>query len=112
MTSAKSVGFDGFEEEFDCPIVTTIALPKHGHVESMPTRDLLIVLRTLLLPSIGMTDAALGRRPERNGHVYRPDRQVAFHTVADKPKAGTVGLRRATATLRGLSKASWTFFTP
>mgnify|MGYP001474240664 CR=1 len=51
----------------------------------MLVQDFLVVVRTILTASVGVMDAALGRRPECDGHVQRPDRQVPFHPVREGP---------------------------
>ena len=42
-------------------------------------------MRTILRPAICVMDAAFRRRSERDGHVQRPDRKIAFHPVRDSP---------------------------
>ena len=51
----------------------------------MLRKTLLILVRTILRPAIRMMNAAIGRLPQRHGHVQRLDRQVSFHTIADSP---------------------------
>ena len=84
---------DGFEERFDSCIVIAIALSAHRHLEAMLAQDLLIVVRTILRSTVRMMDAALGRCPECDGHLQRPDRQVTFHPVADRPADHAAGMQ-------------------
>ena len=51
----------------------------------MLAQDLLIVVRTVLANAIRLVNAAPKRCPECDGHVQRPDRQVPFHPIADRP---------------------------
>ena len=51
----------------------------------MLAQDLLIVVRTILAATIRMMDAALWGRTECDGHLQRPDRQIAFHPIANRP---------------------------
>ena len=76
---------DGFEDRLNHGIVVTISLAAHGYSEAMLRKTRLIRARTVLRPAIPMMNAALGRLPQRHGHVQRPDRQVPFHTTADSP---------------------------
>ena len=59
----------------------------------MLAQDLLIVMRTVLTAAIAVEDAALWWGPEGNGHLQCPDRQVAFHTVADSPADHATGMQ-------------------
>ena len=76
---------DGFEDRLNHGIVVTISLAAHGYSEAMLRKTRLIRARTVLRPAIPMMNAALGRLPQRHGHVQHPDRQVPFHTTADSP---------------------------
>ena len=91
-------GFDGFEEGLDGGVIVTITLAAHplpgsgllanhetGDLEAMLAQDLLVIVRTILTATVGMMDAALGRRSECYGHVQSPDRQVTLHPIADGP---------------------------
>lgn len=51
-----------------------------------------VVVRTLLAPPVARDVAALGRRPQGNGHPQPPDRQVALHPVADGPSGYPEGI--------------------
>jgi len=44
---------------------------------------LLIVVRTILAATVRVVDAVLGRLPESDSHIQRPDRQIAFHAITD-----------------------------
>lgn len=59
----------------------------------MLAQDLLVVMRTVLAAAITVEDAALGRRPEGNGHLQGPDRQITLHTVADSPADHAAGMQ-------------------
>jgi hypothetical protein len=59
----------------------------------MLAQDFLIVVRTVLRPAIRVMNAAFGWLPERDGHLQRPDRQVAFHAVADSPANHAPGMQ-------------------
>ena len=84
---------DGFEECLDGGIVMTIALSVHRNLEAMLARELLIVMRTVLRPTIRVMNASLRRLPQRYGHVQCPDCQVPFHTIADGPADNTAGIQ-------------------
>ena len=58
---------------------------ERGHLEPVLAQDLLVVVRTILRPTIRVMDAVLGRLTERDGHLQSPDRKVAFHPVRDRP---------------------------
>ena len=76
---------DGFEERLDCRVVVTITLAAHRYLEAVLAQYLLVIVRTVLRPTVRMMDAAFGRLPECDGHVQRPDREVPFHPVRDSP---------------------------
>lgn len=76
---------DRFEEGFNRRIIVTIASSAHRYLEAVLTQDLLVIMRAVLASTIGVVDTALGWSPQSNGHVQGPDRQIAFHPVADSP---------------------------
>jgi hypothetical protein len=45
----------------------------------------LILVGTILRPSIRMMNAALGRLPQSYSHVQSSDRQIPLHPVAHSP---------------------------
>ena len=59
----------------------------------MLTQDLLVVMRTVLAAPVAVDDAAFRRRPEGNGHLRGPDRQIALHAVADSPADDPSGMQ-------------------
>ena len=59
----------------------------------MLAQQLLIVVGAILTAAIRMMDAARGRLPQRDSHLQRPDCQVAFHPVADRPTDDTPGMQ-------------------
>ena len=76
------LGLDRPEEGFDGGIVIEITLAAHRYLEAVFALDLLVVVQTILAAPVAVEDAALGRRPQGNGHLQRPDRQVALHAIA------------------------------
>jgi len=77
--------FEGLEEGFHCSIVIAITFAAHGYLEALLSQQLLIIMRTILAAPVGMVDAALGWSAQGDGHVQRPDREVAFHPVRHGP---------------------------
>lgn len=63
-------------------VVTALPTHPHGHLEAVLAQQLPIIVRTVLRPPIRMVNAAFRRLPERDGHLQRPDREVAFHAIA------------------------------
>ncbi len=59
----------------------------------MLAQDFLVVMRAVLSTAIGMVDAALRWPLQRNRHVQCPDRQIAFHPVADGPTNDARGMQ-------------------
>lgn len=51
----------------------------------MLAQKLLLIMRTILAPTIRVMDAAFRWLSERNGHLQRSDRKITFHTIADRP---------------------------
>ena len=51
----------------------------------MLAQYLLIVVRTILAARVRVVDAVPGRLPESDGHILRPDRQIALHAIVDGP---------------------------
>ena len=80
---------DGFKERLNRRIIVAITFARHRYLEPMLAQDLLVVVRTVLAAAICVVNAALWWRPERGGHVQRPDRQVTFHPIADRPANDT-----------------------
>lgn len=87
------LGLDRLEEGLDGSVIVAIALAAHRHLEPMLAQDLLIVVRTVLAAAIAVEDRASGRRPEGDRHLQRPDRQIAFHAVADSPADHAAGMQ-------------------
>ena len=85
--------FDGFEERFYSGIIVAIALATHRSLEAMLAQDFLIIVGTILAAPVGMVDAALWRRTERDSHFKCSDRQIPLHPVADRPANDTAGMQ-------------------
>jgi hypothetical protein len=51
---------DGFEERRNCGVVITITFSAHRYLEAMLAQDFLVVVRTILRPTIRVVNAALG----------------------------------------------------
>ena len=51
----------------------------------MPGQELLILVRTVLGPTIRMMNATFRWLPYGHGHIQCADGEVAFHPVADSP---------------------------
>ena len=73
--------------------VVTISFATHGHFEAVLPQDFLIVMRTILRPAICVMDAAFRRRSKRDSHVQRPDRKIAFHSIANCPTDNAPGVQ-------------------
>lgn len=81
--SPDQLGLDRLEERLDsCIVITTSNLE--------PLRR---PLESALAAAIAVEDAALGRRSEGDGHFQRPDRQIAFHAIADGPTDHAAGMQ-------------------
>ena len=89
----QELGLDRLEEGLDRSVVVAIPGSTHRYSEAMLAQKLLIIVGTILATAIRMVDAALGWSPQRKGHVQRPDRQVAFHPVADGPADHAPGMQ-------------------
>ena len=50
-------------------------------------------MRTILRPAIRVMDAAFRRRSKRDSHVQRPDRKIAFHSIANCPTDNAPGVQ-------------------
>ena len=81
----QQFSFDRREEGFDRRVVVAIPGTAHRHFGGVLAQDLLVIVRAVLAAAIRMMDAALGRSPQRNRHVQRPDREIALHPVAEGP---------------------------
>ena len=92
------LGLDGLEEGLDGRIVVAVALAAHRYLEGMFAQDLLVVVRTILAArcpatvclqtvrgAVAVEDATPRRGSQSDSHFQRPDRQIAFHAVADGP---------------------------
>ncbi|MFT6224946.1 MAG: hypothetical protein ACJA1F_002804, partial [Paracoccaceae bacterium] len=66
---------------------------ERGGPEPVLAKDLLVIMRAALTATVGMMDAALGRCPERDGHLQRPDRQITLHAVANRPTDNAPGMQ-------------------
>ena len=53
----------------------------------------MVIARTVLATTVTMKHAARRRRPQRDGHFQRPDRQIAFHAIADGPADHAPGVQ-------------------
>lgn len=83
--SPDQFSLDGLEEGLNSRIVVAIAFARHRYFEPMLAQELLIIMRTVLAAPIRVMNAAIGRLPERDGHLQRSDRQVTFHPIAHRP---------------------------
>ena len=79
------LGLDGLEECLDGGVVIAIALAAHRYLEAVFAQDLLVVVGAVLAAAVAVEDAAARRGSQGDGHLQRPDRQVALHAVADGP---------------------------
>ena len=79
------LGLDGLEECLDGGVVIAIALAAHRYLEAVFAQDLLGVVGAVLAAAVAVEDAAARRGSQGDGHLQRPDRQVALHAVADGP---------------------------
>lgn len=79
------LSLEGLEESLDGGIVEAIALAAHRNLEVVPTQERLIVVAAILRASVSAVDAARWRLAQVDGHLQRPDREIAFHAVADGP---------------------------
>ena len=50
-------------------------------------------MRTVLAATVAMENAAPRRRPERDGHFQRAERQVAFQAITDGPADHAPGVQ-------------------
>ena len=65
---------------------------------------LLIAIGAILAAAIGMKNAAIGGLAKAHRHIQRPDRQILFHPVADRPAHDPATDRaRATGTITTLT---------
>ena len=80
--------FDGLEGRLNGGVIITISLAAHQYLEAMLAQDLLVIVRTLLVATIRVMDAALRWCSECDCHFQCTDRQVAFHAVTDHCPAG------------------------
>lgn len=87
------LGLEGLEEGFDGGIVETIALAVHGNLEGLPAQELLVVVAAILRAATGVMNAARWRLGQVDGHLQRPDGEVAFHAVADGPTDHAPGIK-------------------
>jgi len=77
----------------DGGIVETIALAAHRNLEVVSAQELLIVVAAILRASVSVVNAARWRLAQVDGHLQRPDREVAFHPVADGPTDHAPGIK-------------------
>ena len=87
------LGLEGLEEGFDGGIVETIALAAHRNLEPVLSQQLLIAMGTVLRPAVRVMNAARWRLGQVDGHLQRPDGEVAFHAVADGPTDHAPGIK-------------------
>jgi len=64
-----------------------------GYLEPVLAQEFLVVVRTILRPTIGVMNAAFGWLPERDGHLQRPDREVSLHAVTHSPADDASGMQ-------------------
>ena len=74
-------------------IIVTITFARHRYLEPVLAQDLLVVVRTILRPTIRVMNAAFGWLPERDGHLQRPDREVTLHAVTHSPADDASGIQ-------------------
>ena len=58
---------------------------ERGYLEAMPGQALLILVGTVLRPTIRTVNATFRWLPQGHGHIQCADGEVAFHPVADSP---------------------------
>ena len=92
-SSPDHLSLQGLEEGLDGGVIVAVSLATHRYLEAVPAQDLLIVVRTILAAAVGMLDATLGRPPQGDRHVQRPDRQIFLQPVADRPADHAPGMQ-------------------
>lgn len=70
-----------------------ISLSAHGHFKAQLTHPLLIIVRTILGPPIGMVDAARWWIAQRNSIVERLQCQILLELIADSPSNNTTRMQ-------------------
>lgn len=70
-----------------------ITFSAHRYLEPVLAQGFLRIIRAILRPTIRVMDAAFGWRPERDGHLQRPDCQVTLHPVAACPTNDAPGMQ-------------------
>jgi hypothetical protein len=84
---------DGLEEGFDGRVIIVFTFPAHGFLEAMLAQQLLIFMRAILAAPVRVMNAALGWSAQCDGHVQRPDRQIALHPITDCPADHASGIQ-------------------
>ena len=81
----NQLGLDRLEEGLNGCVVIAVAFSAHRRLEPMLTQDLLVVVGAVLAAAVAVEDAAARRGSQGDGHLQRPNRQIAFHAIADGP---------------------------
>ncbi len=84
--------FYGFEERFDSSVIVAIAPAAHRYLEPMLLQDFLVVMRTVLVATVGVVNTAPRRSAQSNCHFQRSDRQVPHHPITDSPANDAPGM--------------------
>ena len=79
------LGLDGFEERLHRRIIIAVCFATHRPPKSVLAWDLVMVVRTILAATVDVMEASFGRCPQCDRHLQRPDCQVAFHAIGDRP---------------------------
>ena len=93
IPAPNQFGLDSLEERLDSGVVMAIALAAHRRLQAVFAQGLLVAVRTVLAATVAMENAAPWRGPERDGQFQRPDRQIAFHAIADGPADNAPGVQ-------------------
>jgi hypothetical protein len=76
---------DRLEERRDRRVIIAVAFTAYRHLEAMLAQDFLVFMRAVLAAPVGMMNASFQRPAQGDGHVQRPDRQIALHPIAYCP---------------------------
>lgn len=79
------LSFECFEERRNGRIVIALNLAAHRCLDAMSAQDLLVIVETVLRPTIRVMEAVLGWRTKRNRPLLSPDCQAPFHPMARGP---------------------------
>jgi hypothetical protein len=75
---------DGFKEGLNHIIVLAISLQAHEDLEAMLGQELLVLVGTILRPTIRVMNAALRRLSQNYVHFQNPDCHVPLHAIANR----------------------------